>query len=165
MGKHDEQGKKSNKFLIASLIIIAIIIIGVGILFGKDILKKESNEENTENIVEENIDKNTENVENTETTNEVTVTSTEEPNENELFGAYYKKAEELSSKPILSLNVFVENVSKLKTHFEEIEDYRAQVAIEAKKEQENFDNARKSLASIKLLTKQQSDELEHILNK
>ncbi|MFW2601733.1 hypothetical protein [Aliarcobacter butzleri] len=76
-----------------------------------------------------------------------------------------KKAEELSSKPILSLNVFVENVSKLKTHFEEIEDYRAQVAIEAKKEQENFDSARKSLASIKLLTKQQSDELEDILSK
>jgi hypothetical protein len=76
-----------------------------------------------------------------------------------------KKAEELSSKPILSLNVFVENVSKLKTHFEEIEDYRAQVAIEAKKEQENFDNARKSLASIKLLNKQQSDELELILSK
>ena len=76
-----------------------------------------------------------------------------------------KKAEELSSKSILSLNVFVENVSKLKTHFEEIEDYRAQVAIEAKKEQENFDNARKSLASIKLLNKQQSDELELILSK
>lgn len=76
-----------------------------------------------------------------------------------------KKAEELSSKPILSLNVFVENVSKLKNHFEEIENYRAQVAIEAKKEQEDFDNARKSLSSIKLLTKEQTKELENILNK
>lgn len=76
-----------------------------------------------------------------------------------------KRAEELSSKPILSLNTFVENVSKLKTHFDEIEDYREQVAIEAKKEQENFDKARKSLESIKLLTKKQSDELETILSK
>ncbi|WP_198304254.1 hypothetical protein [Arcobacter vandammei] len=76
-----------------------------------------------------------------------------------------KKAEELTSKPVLSLNTFIENVSKLKNHFEEIEDYRAQVAIEAKKQQEDFDNARKSLSSIKLLNKQQSAELEQILNK
>jgi len=76
-----------------------------------------------------------------------------------------KKAEELSSKPILSLNVFVENVSKLKNHFEEIEDYREKVMIEAKKEQEDFDKARKNLEDIKVLTKTQSDELEKILEK
>lgn len=76
-----------------------------------------------------------------------------------------KKAEELSSKPILSLNVFVENVSKLKNHFEEIEDYRQSVMVEAKKEQEDFDKARKNLEDIKVLTKSQSEELENILNK
>lgn len=76
-----------------------------------------------------------------------------------------KKAEELSSKPILSLNIFIENVNKLKTHFEEIETYREQVSIEAKKEQEDFNNARKNLENIKILTKSQSDELENILAK
>lgn len=76
-----------------------------------------------------------------------------------------KKAEELSSKPILSLNVFIENVSKLKNHFDEIEDYRESVMLEAKKEQEDFDKARKNLENIKVLTKSQGDELEKILEK
>ncbi len=76
-----------------------------------------------------------------------------------------KKAEELSSKPVLSLSVFVDNVTKLKNHFDEIEDYREAVALEAKKEREDFENARKNLANIKVLTKTQSDELEDILNK
>lgn len=76
-----------------------------------------------------------------------------------------KKAEELSSKPVLSLSVFVDNVAKLKNHFDEIEDYREAVALEAKKEREDFENARKNLANIKVLTKTQSDELEEILNK
>lgn len=76
-----------------------------------------------------------------------------------------KKSEELSSKPILSLSVFVDNVTKLKNHFDEIESYREKVAIEAKKEQEDFDNARKNLANIRILTKSQSDELEKILAK
>lgn len=76
-----------------------------------------------------------------------------------------KKSEELSSRPILSLSVFVDNVTKLKNHFDEIESYREKVAIEAKKEQEDFDNARKNLANIRILTKSQSDELEKILAK
>lgn len=76
-----------------------------------------------------------------------------------------KRAEEITSKPVLSLNTFIENVSKLKNHFEEIENYREQVAIEAKKEQLEFDTARKSLAGIKLLNKEQTKELEDILNK
>ncbi|WP_072679359.1 hypothetical protein [Arcobacter sp. LA11] len=76
-----------------------------------------------------------------------------------------KKAEELSSKPILSLNVFVDNVQKLKNHFDEIEDYREKIMIDAKKEREDFENARKNLADIKVLSKSQSDELEKILAK
>lgn len=74
-----------------------------------------------------------------------------------------KKAEELSSKPILSLNVFIDNVTKLKNHFDEIEDYREKIMIDAKKEQEDFDKARKNLEDIKVLTKSQSEELEKIL--
>jgi len=76
-----------------------------------------------------------------------------------------KKAEELSSKPILSLNVFVNNVQKLKNHFDEIEDYREKIMIDAKKERDDFEKARKNLADIKVLSKSQSDELEKILAK
>ena len=76
-----------------------------------------------------------------------------------------KKAEELSSQPILSLNVFVDNVTKLKNHFDEIEDYREKIMIDAKKQREDFDQARKNLADIKVLSKSQSDELEQILAK
>jgi hypothetical protein len=76
-----------------------------------------------------------------------------------------KKAEELSSQPILSLNVFVDNVTKLKNHFDEIEDYREKIMIDAKKQREDFDQARKNLADIKVLSKSQSDELEEILAK
>ena len=76
-----------------------------------------------------------------------------------------KKAEELSSKPILSLNVFIDNVTKLKNHFDEIEDYREKIMIDAKKQREDFDQARKNLADIKVLSKSQSDELEEILTK
>lgn len=74
-----------------------------------------------------------------------------------------RKAEEISSKPILSTSIFVENVTKLKHHFDEIEDYREAVAIEAKKEREDFDNARKQLEDIKVLTKKESDELDAIM--
>ena len=76
-----------------------------------------------------------------------------------------KKAEELSSQPILSLNVFVDNVTKLKNHFDEIEDYREKIMIDAKKQRADFDQARKNLADIKVLSKSQSDELEEILAK
>lgn len=76
-----------------------------------------------------------------------------------------KKAEELSSKPILSLNVFIDNVTKLKNHFDEIEDYREKIMIDTKKQKEDFNQARKNLADIKVLSKSQSDELEEILAK
>jgi len=49
-----------------------------------------------------------------------------------------KKSEEMSSKPVLSTSVFIENVTKLKNHFDEIETYREQVKLEAQKEQHNF---------------------------
>ncbi|MDR1988083.1 MAG: hypothetical protein LBQ24_05030 [Candidatus Peribacteria bacterium] len=41
-----------------------------------------------------------------------------------------KKSEELSRKPVLSTTVFLENVTKLKNHFDEIEDYREQIRLE-----------------------------------
>jgi len=76
-----------------------------------------------------------------------------------------RKSEELTSKPVLSSNVFVENVTKLKNHFAEIEDYRLRIAEEAKKERKDFDDARKNLEEIKVLTKKETDELEAVLNK
>ena len=74
-----------------------------------------------------------------------------------------KRAEELSSKPVLSTTVFVENVTKLKNHFDEIENYREQVATSAKKEREEFEVARESLSNMKVLTKKEADELETLL--
>lgn len=44
-----------------------------------------------------------------------------------------KKSEELSSKPILSLSVFVDNVTKLKNHFDEIESYEKKLLLRQKK--------------------------------
>jgi len=52
-----------------------------------------------------------------------------------------KKAEELSSKPILDPQKFVENVKNLKQHFEEIETYRQQVAQQAEAERQVFKQA------------------------
>jgi len=74
-----------------------------------------------------------------------------------------KRAEELTSKPVLSSTVFIENVTKLKNHFKEIEDYRLRVTEEAKKERDDFELARHSLEDIKVLTKKEASELESIL--
>jgi hypothetical protein len=74
-----------------------------------------------------------------------------------------KKAEEMSSKPILSSSVFIENVTKLKNHFAEIETFREQVMIEAKKEREEFSNAEKTLKNIKILNTKDQKELTSII--
>ena len=70
-----------------------------------------------------------------------------------------RKSEELSSKPVLSASVFVENVTKLKNHFDQIDAYRAQIAIEAKAENALFADAKTKLEGIKVLTKKSHEEL------
>jgi hypothetical protein len=70
-----------------------------------------------------------------------------------------RKSEELSSKPVLSATVFVENVTKLKNHFDQIDAYRAQIAIEAKAENALFADAKTKLEGIKVLTKKSHEEL------
>lgn len=76
-----------------------------------------------------------------------------------------KKSEEMSSKPVLSSTVFIDNVTKLKNHFDEIEDYRAQIKIEAEKEAELFAEAKVKLENIKTLSKENQEELAAELNK
>lgn len=70
-----------------------------------------------------------------------------------------KRAEEMSSKPVLSTSVFIENVTKLKNHFEEIDAYRAQVKIEADKEQALFAEAKTKLDGIKTISRASQEEL------
>ena len=74
-----------------------------------------------------------------------------------------KKAEELSSKPILDPQKFVENVKKLKDHFEQIENYRQQVKAEAEAERQVFKQASEELSKIKEVKAKDMDELENTL--
>lgn len=76
-----------------------------------------------------------------------------------------RKSEELSSKPVLSSQVFVENVTKLKNHFETIESYRTQVKAEAEAEKKAFDDASEELKKVKVLNKKDQEELAEELNK
>lgn len=71
-----------------------------------------------------------------------------------------KRTEEISSSPALSSKVFVENVRKLKDHFDSIEQFRAQVREKALQEQADFDQAAKELNQFKVLSKEKQDELE-----
>lgn len=72
-----------------------------------------------------------------------------------------KKSEEMTSKSVLSTSVFIENVTKLKNHFDEIETYREQVKLEAQKEQKAFEEAKENLKNIKTLNKWDFKELEN----
>jgi hypothetical protein len=75
-----------------------------------------------------------------------------------------RRSEELSAKPVLSASVFVENVTKLKNHFDTIESYRAQVKIEAEAERKAFDDASKKLKDVKVLgTKDQEEFAKELL--
>lgn len=69
-----------------------------------------------------------------------------------------KKAEEMSSKPVVSTEVFIENVEKLKTHFDEIEAFRVVVAEEAREERKLFEEASAKLEDMKLLSKEETEE-------
>ena len=75
-----------------------------------------------------------------------------------------KKSEEMTSKPVLSNQVFIENVTKLKNHFDEIENYRAQVKLEAEKEMKAFDEAKNNLNNIKTLNSSDYKQLEQEIN-
>lgn len=75
-----------------------------------------------------------------------------------------RKSEELSSKPVLSAQVFVENVTKLKTHFETIESFRAEVKVQAEAEKKAFEDASTELAKVKVLNAKDQEELAKELN-
>ena len=70
-----------------------------------------------------------------------------------------KKSEELSSKPVLSASVFVENVTKLKNHFDQIESYRSDVKKQAEEENKLFDEAKTKLDNVKVLTSKSQEVL------
>ncbi len=74
-----------------------------------------------------------------------------------------KNTEELTNKPVLSTTVFIENVSKLKNHFDEIETYRKQVKEEAEAEKKLFAEAKDKLKKIKTLSVADHKELEEEL--
>ncbi|PID87407.1 hypothetical protein CSB07_01810 [Candidatus Gracilibacteria bacterium] len=75
-----------------------------------------------------------------------------------------KKSEELSSKPVLSASVFVENVTKLKNHFDEIESYREQIKIQADAEKKLFDEAKINLDEVKVLSSKSQQEFSEELS-
>jgi hypothetical protein len=64
-----------------------------------------------------------------------------------------KKAESMASKPVLSTQIFLENVTKLKNHFDEIDDFRAQISKEAAEERKLFEDAKVKLDSMKVMNK------------
>ncbi len=70
-----------------------------------------------------------------------------------------RKSEELSSKPVLSTSVFIENVTKLKNHFDQIESYRAQIKNEAEAEGKLFAEAKIKLEGIKTISAKGQEEL------
>ena len=71
-----------------------------------------------------------------------------------------RKAEEISSKPTLSTTIFVENVTKLKNHFDQIENYRKDLLIKAEAEKVVFEEAKQKLDWLKVLNKTWQEELE-----
>lgn len=76
-----------------------------------------------------------------------------------------KKSEEMASKPVLSTTQFIENVTKLKNHFDQIDDFRAQVANEALEERKLFEESSKQLENIKVMNSKTQEEFVNELNK
>lgn len=76
-----------------------------------------------------------------------------------------KRSEELSSKPVLSASVFVDNVTKLKNHFDQIESFRADVKLQADAENKLFADAKDKLEAVKVLSAKSQEELAEELNK
>ena len=75
-----------------------------------------------------------------------------------------KTTEQLASKPALSTQVFVENVNKLKKHFEEIEAYQHEVALNAQAERAAFNDATKTLQGLKEFKRWDIQELQDMMN-
>ncbi len=75
-----------------------------------------------------------------------------------------KRVEELSSKPILDPKVFVDNVKKLKQHFDIIEAYREKIKQEAEAERQIFVEATEELKKIKEIKSKDLDELQNKLS-
>lgn len=71
-----------------------------------------------------------------------------------------RKSEEIARKPVLSTAVFMENVTKLKNHFDEIETYREQIRLESKREMEEIEKGRENLRNIKTLGASEHLELQ-----
>ena len=74
-----------------------------------------------------------------------------------------RKAEEMTSKPVLDTKVFIENVQKLKQHFDTIEQYREQVKKEAEEERKLFLEASKDLENMKTWKSEDFTELRNEL--
>jgi len=70
-----------------------------------------------------------------------------------------KRAEEMTSKPVLSTSVFIENVTKLKNYFDEMETYREQIAKDAEEERKLFEWAKNKLENLKVLNQKDVNEL------
>ena len=75
-----------------------------------------------------------------------------------------RKAEQMSSKPVLDTKLFIENVEKLKQHFDTIDQYREQVKKESEEERKLFEKASDDLTNIKNVKSQDYDELTSELN-
>jgi len=76
-----------------------------------------------------------------------------------------KKSEEMISKPVLSTTQFVENVTKLKNYFDQIDDFKQQIVLEAKEERKLFEEASKNLDGLKVMNKKTQEEFAWELSK
>ena len=74
-----------------------------------------------------------------------------------------RKAEEMTSKSVLDTKVFIENVQKLKNHFDTIEQYREQVKKEAEEERKLFQQASQELENMKTWKSEDFNELRNEL--
>ena len=70
-----------------------------------------------------------------------------------------RKAEEMTTKPVLDTQLFIQNVEKLKQHFDTIDQYREQVKKEAEEERKLFEKASEDLSNIKNVKSTDYDEL------
>jgi len=74
-----------------------------------------------------------------------------------------RRAAEVSSNPVLSTEVFIKNVEKLKNHFDEIEAFRNKLAEDSQAEQQAFLEASKDLEDFNVLTAEENKKLEQML--
>jgi hypothetical protein len=75
------------------------------------------------------------------------------------------KTEEIINKSVLDVNTFVDNVNKLKSHFDNIEEIRKNIKIEADAEKEMLNEANSNLKAIKENKISDYEELKEQFNK